>query len=243
LFAQLTDLANTSKGGKHKGVEYPSPEEFLYSSKTAGEQRNTRISWASRPPEWLSNFSFSTTYAGLNVNEKKLAKLFSEVAQMEADFNEWAANSLVSTSSTIYQDQRSLLDLREASLATDLGLSKVWELHNASPAQRMLEANLTQNANFADFTRRAADTNALFALTRETQGGVPTALSSLTYAQFNADVDRARISDPLLDSMLTYIAQALGEGFGQPLHEHDMYAKVFFDYHGPPRNLPQLAAA
>jgi len=241
-YAQIADLANGQRRRRYQGETYITAEQFLYVSRSEEEQAATRLTWATRPPQWLSAFSFQTTYPDIKVAKPKLVKFFAEVNRIENEKDDFIRNNAISPQSTVGQALESRARLETEQLARDMGMERIWAMESLTPAQRIIEAKLFQDADLVYFAERGAELEGRFDLIRGAGGEIPYPVSTYEYRNFALAVDAARLSNTSLDDFLTGVEATLGEE-GKPMPSWDMYQQVFFGQFSYPRPLPSETQA
>ena len=113
----------------------------------------------------------------------------------------------------------------------------IWEMASRTPAQRIVQAKLFQDADLVYFAEQGAQLEGRFDLIRGAGGEIPYQVSTIEYRNFALAVDAARLSNTALHEFLNGVEAILGEE-GKPMPSWDMYQQVFFGQFSYPRPLP-----
>lgn len=138
VYEEIRNLSNQGTP-TYKGQEVPSVEEFFWGNKTAAEQDATKVTWASRPVSWLTDYQLDTV--GYDVS-KKGSKFLREVSS----FDDWFYNELerrdVASGSQEYDDWQKFRDQRLSEAAEQYGPEavKLLALNEAPPVTRVVES-------------------------------------------------------------------------------------------------------
>ena len=136
VYDQLRELANTPPPSYKGEQTVPSVEEFFWGNKTPGEREATKVTWASRPITWLSDFQRETV--GYNVSEQG-----AEFLDTVAEFDNWFYDQLeerdISSSSTEWDKWQKFREERLGGLAEEGGdeTQRLWALSEAAPITRI----------------------------------------------------------------------------------------------------------
>ena len=231
LYADIREYTSRQKPKTVNGIEFPTPEEVAFSTKTPEEQRAKVVDWLSNDhPEWLTTFQQEQTGMTGGKPVKQVDKLTGYLAESNARFAEQWPHTYM----TGKEDAQERLDAQQAAYARSIGMGDVYALWQR-PMYAKLDAALDpresgpgwrtavgmanetmQSLNRADLNLWSQSTSAL-----PTQRWLMNRLTTLYK------------SDPNLRAIVDNAAIGLADDPEQPVSRQDVLWRIFFNGYGP----------
>jgi hypothetical protein len=118
------------------GARLPELEEYSYGNRSPEEQRSARMGWASRPPQWLSEFQQEKV--GINWSDQT-KEFFERLDDEDARINTYIIEHRISTNDTEYDNLMEWRDQQAVRMAREYGPETLEEYHKseAPPIARL----------------------------------------------------------------------------------------------------------
>lgn len=148
VYNQIRVLANTPPP-KYRGVTVPGVEEFFWGNKTQAERDATKLTWASRPISWLSDFQRKTV--GYNVT-KDGSEFLDQMAWWDDQFYADLKAKDISSGSNEYDKWMNWRDQELNDLADKYGAEghRLLDLTEAPPITRIAAADYGKGQAWKD---------------------------------------------------------------------------------------------
>lgn len=220
-------MVSNSLPRAYKGQPTPRVEEVFYGNKGPEERAATRLSWASRPITWLSDFQRETV--GYDVSEAS-ADFLDTMSKFDEDFWNHINITGVSPSSTEYDNliaQRKQVLLAAATAAGPEAL-RLFGLSEAAPYVRIAETGFGADV---PIWGEAASAAGYIALSLQAQELSPKGFSqeAIDFKRWlYTTIEQARDNDTAFDDLMTKLSYSFSMPNGGYREGTVLYEAVFF---------------
>jgi len=234
IYERLRRFDNEQEPVTHNGITYPTPGEVRWGMLTRQDQKDAIAKWATRPPEWSTDFERDKVY-GAKLAFEGAEKYLRTQAKFAEYVDEYIDKHDLSSGSSAYDEFASWADRARVSIAQRFGPEAVQmnELSQGTPYERLSYAGLTNKP----LDKLGTLANAI--VQRVTSDGYSprgfSAEATFYKEWLYALVEKRRAQNPELDRALDDLSATMAERgmtykTGVPLYEALFFGNFLSDF-------------
>lgn len=120
VYDKIREIQNSYVGGvQHNGMTFPAPEEAFFGNKTKAEQQAALLSWATKPPTWLTQFQLSKVEGMPKFQERNA--MLTELSEFDTNYNDVLVERDVDRGSLTFEAYEEWADKERGLIADKYG--------------------------------------------------------------------------------------------------------------------------